>query len=120
MQTESIMSSSDSDKDHNSRTAGSKLMQCYEAIEQVSGEMLQAARGGDWDRVVTLEGACVILIAKLKQTARKMNMSGDERRHKTQIMKRILVNDAEIRALAEPEIDELGRMIFGGSKSLIH
>ena len=99
---------------------GSKLLQCYEAIEQVSSEMLQAAHGGDWDRVVMLEGACVILIAKLRQAARSASLSGQQRRLKTQIMKRILVNDAGIRALAEPEIDELGRLIFGGSQNMIH
>ena len=116
MQTELNRPLADSGKP----ATGSKLMQCYEAIERVSSDMLQAARGGDWDRVVMLEGACVILIAKLKQAARSMRISGEERRHKTQIMKRILINDAEIRALAEPEIDELNRMIFGGSRNLIH
>lgn len=99
---------------------GGKLLQYYEAIEKVSSEMLLAAREGDWDRVVKLEGACAVLISGLKQAAGMLELSRDERRHKTQIMKRILINDAEIRALAEPEIDELDQLISGRSQVPVH
>ena len=39
------------------------LLQYYEAIEQASADMLLAARSGDWDQVVKLEGACAVLIS---------------------------------------------------------
>ena len=32
----------------------------YEAIEQASADMLNAARTGNWDEVVKLESACVL------------------------------------------------------------
>ena len=39
------------------------LLNYYEAIEKASAEMLEAARAGNWDTVVKLEGACAVLIA---------------------------------------------------------
>jgi hypothetical protein len=47
----------------------SVLLNYYQAIEQASQDMLEAARGGKWDEVVKLEGACAVLIAQLKSTA---------------------------------------------------
>ena len=41
----------------------SVLLNYYEAIEKASQDMLEAARVGNWDHVVKLEGACAVLIA---------------------------------------------------------
>ena len=78
------------------------LLQYYEAIETASREMLEAARLGDWDRVVKLEGACAVLISQLKHAAGESAIEGDAVKAKARIMQRILLNDAEIRYLAEP------------------
>ena len=37
----------------------SRLLSYYEAIEKASADMLDAARTGNWDHVIKLEGACV-------------------------------------------------------------
>jgi len=89
------------------------LIQYYEAIEQASEQMLQAAKGGDWDQVIKLEGACAVLISRLKQAASEHDLGRDERVLKSRIMKRILVNDAEIRTLAEPWLEDLEKMMAG-------
>lgn len=89
------------------------LLSYYEAIEHASLDMLQAARSGDWDTVVKLEGACAVLIAQLKHAAADHPMGPTELALKTRIMQRILVNDAEIRNLAEPWINDLGSMMGG-------
>ena len=34
-----------------------RLLSYYEAIEQASADMLNAAKAGDWDQVVKIEGA---------------------------------------------------------------
>ena len=47
----------------------SQLLNYYEAIEQASQDMLEAARNGNWDQVVKLEGACALLISQLKHAA---------------------------------------------------
>ena len=87
------------------------LLNYYEALERASQDMLEAARQGNWDNVCKLEGACVLLISQLKQRASEAPLGADEAQFKSRIMQRILVNDAEIRQLAEPWIDELDDML---------
>ena len=88
-----------------------QLLSYYEAIEQASADMLAAAKAGNWDQVVKLEGACVLLISQLKNAARTAALDADTAKAKSRIMQRILVNDAEIRHLAEPWLQDLeGRL----------
>jgi flagellar protein FliT len=96
----------------------SNLLSYYEALERASNDMLAAARAADWDQVVKLEGACVLLIAQLKHAATEKPLATDESKTKSRIMQRILVNDAEIRQLAEPWLDELDQMVSGRSRTL--
>jgi flagellar protein FliT len=95
-----------------------ELLSYYEAIEQASCDMLAAAKSGDWDAVVKLEGACVLLISQLKHAARQTPLDTDAARTKARIMQRILVNDAEIRHLAEPWLQDLDQMMAGKQKTL--
>jgi flagellar protein FliT len=100
------------------RTMSTSVLSYYEAIEKASADMLDAARSGDWDQVVKLEGACVLLISQLKQAAREAPLGQDEARLKSRIMQRILVNDAEVRNLAEPWLPDLHRLMHGKSSTL--
>ena len=95
-----------------------ELLSYYEAIEQASVDMLAAARPGDWDQVVKLEGACVLLISQLKQAAREDSLDQDSAKAKARIMQRILVNDAEIRHLAEPWLSDLDDVLAGKAQTL--
>jgi flagellar protein FliT len=94
------------------------LLSFYEAIEQASADMLNAARNGHWDEVVKLEGACVLLISQLKAAAREAPLNADATKAKSRIMQRILVNDAEIRHLAEPWLQELEHTLSGKRQQL--
>mgnify|MGYP003332963245 CR=1 FL=1 len=94
------------------------LLTFYEAIEKASADMLEAARQGDWDQVVQLEGACAVLIAKLKHAARTDELKAEDAKAKSRIMQRILLNDAEIRHLAEPWMEDLDMMMRGQSRTL--
>ena len=87
------------------------LLNYYEAIEQASLDMLNAARSGQWDEVVRLESACALLISVLKRSASSETLDTNQARVKSKIMQRILVNDAEIRQLAEPWLDELDDLL---------
>lgn len=95
------------------------LLGYYEALEKASSDMLSAARQADWDQVVKLEGACVLLIAQLKHAATESALPPDAARVKTRLMQRILVNDAEIRSLAEPWLEDLDRLL-GGRARMLH
>lgn len=97
---------------------GSQLLNYYEAIERASADMLEAARRGHWDQVVKLEGACAVLISQLKSAASHQPLAAEEAQLKSRIMQRILVNDAEIRTLAEPWLEDLDQMLAGQPKTL--
>ena len=102
-----------------------QLLAYYEAIERASADMLSAARAGNWDEVVKLEGACVLLISQLKNAARAPGEAEaratahaqEAARVKSRIMQRILVNDAEIRHLAEPWLQDLDDTLAGRSRT---
>ncbi len=96
----------------------SSLLNFYEAIERASADMLEAARAGNWDHVIKLEGACVLLISQLKNAARGNALSSEESQLKSRIMKRVLVNDAEVRQLAEPWLDDINDLLHGRRKTL--
>ena len=94
------------------------LLNYYEAIERASADMLSAARNGNWDLVVKLEGACGLLISQLKQAARGETMQPEEAQARTRIMQRILLRDAEIRHLAEPWLEQLDTLMAGKNRTL--
>lgn len=96
----------------------SALLNYYEAIEQASHEMLEAARTGNWDHVVKLEGACALLISQLKHAAVSHKLGPEEAKIKSRIMQRILLNDAELRHLAEPWLEDLDDLLAGRPKTL--
>ena len=109
-----------------------QLLTYYEAIERASADMLTAARRGNWDEVVKLEGACVLLISQLKHATQEPAEAGartglqvqaqtraqEAAKAKSRIMQRILVNDAEIRHLAEPWLQDLDDTLAGRRKTL--
>jgi flagellar protein FliT len=116
-----------------------QLLNYYEAIERASADMLAAARSGNWDEVLKLEGACVLLISQLKNAAHgdpmqvadapaKISavarvgtaMSVEAAKLKSRIMQRILVNDAEIRHLAEPWLKDLDDTLAGRRNATLH
>ncbi|HEY8710902.1 MAG TPA: flagellar protein FliT [Burkholderiaceae bacterium] len=94
------------------------LLNYYQAIEKASQDMLEAARLGNWDQVLKLEGACVLLISQLKHSAVEKPLGRDEAQFKSRIMQRILVNDAEIRELAEPWLDDLDQLLADRTTTL--
>ena len=94
------------------------LLSYYQAIETASQDMLAAARVGNWDHVVKLEGACAMLSSQLKHDASQRPLPSDEAQLKSRIMQRILVNDAEIRQLAEPWLEDLDAVLAGRPKTV--
>ena len=108
------MSASTIEPGNRDATMKNALLNYYQAIEKASQDMLAAARVGNWDEVLKLEGACALLIAQLKQTAAgEKPLAPDEAQFKSRIMQRILVNDAEVRQLAEPWLDDLNELLAG-------
>jgi len=95
------------------------LIDYYKAIEDSSHKMLEAAKVEDWDGVVRYEGACAVLIEQLRHKARAETLSPELRSEKARIMQRILRNDAQIRCLAEPWLEQFDNQ-FAGQPQLLH
>ena len=93
--------------------APAMLIDYYQAIENSSAKMLEAARLTDWDEVVRCEGACAVLIEQLRYRAQNEDLEPDQRKEKTRIMQRILRNDAQIRILAEPWLAQFDHVLEG-------
>ena len=108
----------DRSNDNGDHPMNKALLNYYEAIERASQDMLEAARVGNWDHVVKLEGACAVLISQLKHAAAAQNLGVEESQLKSRIMQRILVNDAEIRHLAEPWLEDLDAILAGKPKTV--
>lgn len=85
------------------------LIDYYLAIEDSSRKMLSAAESKNWEQVVQFEGACAVLIEQLRIQARREELSLEHRTVKAKIMQRILLNDAQIRYLAEPWLEDFER-----------
>lgn len=97
------------------------LLSYYRAIEKTSDDMLDAARTGNWDRVIKLESVCILLISQLRNAvtgSALRNLSAEEAADKSRIMQRILMNDAEIRKLAEPCLKDLDHILQDKPKIL--
>jgi len=109
---------------HRIKTSGvpmnTTLIDYYEAIERASTDMLDAARRGHWNEVVKIEGACVVLIAKLREASKGTALDAQQLRRKSSIMQRILSNDAQIRHLVEPCLDDIDRFMVGAERQTLH
>ena len=101
-----------------SQAQQAELLSYYKAIEQASADMLAAARLGDWNQVVKLEGDCVLLISQLKEASQQRALNVEESKAKSRILQRILVNEGEIRNLVEPWLPEIERMMAGKPRVL--
>jgi len=83
------------------------LIDYYKSIEESSLQMLDAAKSQDWEQVVRCEGVCAVLIEQLRVRSHSEHLLPEQRSEKSKIMQRILFNDAQIRYLAEPWLEQL-------------
>jgi flagellar protein FliT len=86
-------------------------MEHYETLAQKSAAMLAAARRNEWETVTALEAECSALITRLKSAPETHHIDPRRLTQKTQILRRILIEDAEIRDLAQPRLADLARLI---------
>lgn len=83
-----------------------EMLATYETLSELTGTMLTAARQGEWDHLAALEQRCQGYVGSLMQ-ATPVRLSEHEQRTKVAIIRAILQNDAQIRALTEPRLHEL-------------
>ncbi len=85
-----------------------EFLECYEAIARTSDEMLRAAQSGDWRQFEKLKNDCAQLIAQQRVRAASVKLAPDQQRLRLAALRRVLMADAQIRHLTEPEMHRVG------------
>jgi flagellar protein FliT len=87
---------------HNARS-----LHHYESIAIASGEMLVAARAGDWDALIAAEGRCAASIKALAAEGDAKPANEQERARRVELIRKVLADDAAIRDLTQPWLRRL-------------
>jgi flagellar protein FliT len=87
------------------------ILEVYESVADITKQMVDAARTGDWDRLAVLESHCSTQVATLKQHDASIALTGAHRDKKVAIIRKILADDKEIRAITEPWMKQLTAMM---------
>jgi flagellar protein FliT len=88
-----------------------QILLTYESISRVTKQMLAAARGGDWDALVRLERDCSAHFARLFSGEDERPRSAEFQSRKAQLIRSVLDDDARIRLLVEPWLEQLSALL---------
>lgn len=88
-----------------------KLLSTYDRLSRTTGCMLSAAQRGDWDRLVDLEKNCASLVAELSALENDAVLPRGLRARKHELIRKVLADDAAIRNITEPWLQQLGSML---------
>ena len=88
-----------------------EMLRLYRAAAAVTKDILDCARQGDWDRVLTLGDVYVDLVEQIKRLGYVPPLDDDDRACKYQLLVDIMANDAATRNLALPSLEKLGALI---------
>jgi flagellar protein FliT len=89
------------------------ILDCYEKISDASTRMLSAASSGDWDALIEAEGECSAMVNRLRVIGDNAPLSNDGARRKMRVIRKILAEDAKIRDLTQPWLENLESMLRG-------
>jgi flagellar protein FliT len=88
-----------------------EVISLYEAVANITHQMLAAAREGDWEQLAVLESRCASHVATLKLDEPRAPLTDVVRERKVRIIKQILAHDREIRSITEPWMEQLAALI---------
>lgn len=90
-----------------------KLLSCYEAIATASSRMLDAARRADWESLVRAEADCTALINEARDLRAACDCSAAGEARRLSALRKVMADDAEIRALMQPWLATLDHVLTG-------
>lgn len=85
----------------------------YEAVADLTKQMLQVAKQQDWDALAKLEVSCANYVATLKTSESTSTLSSDVRARKLASIKRILADDRELRNIVSPWMVRINSLMSG-------
>jgi flagellar protein FliT len=83
----------------------------YEILAALTAQMRTAAEHGNWEELIRIEKQCDSLIASMKKIDADTNQDESTRRHKTQLIQKILADEDEIRNLTHEWMEQLQNQI---------
>ncbi|SOD41574.1 flagellar protein FliT [Nitrosovibrio sp. Nv4] len=93
-----------------STMSNAEILAAFQAISNFTGEMKEAARVGEWDRLTVLERCCAGVVAQLR-AAQPVRLTADMQRRKIELIHKILADDSEIRTYAEPWMKQVQTLL---------
>jgi len=94
-----------------------QVISLYEAMSDLSGQMLAAAQTRDWENLAELESHCAAHIQVLKAGETVVALEAPLRARKIKIIHEILAHDRAIRDLTTPWMAELANLISSAGTS---
>lgn len=88
-----------------------EIITTYESVAQITKNMLDAARQGAWDDLISLESKVATHINHLSTYETPVKLTPALRNRKLTVIKQILADDREIRNLTEPWMEKLSGLI---------
>lgn len=92
-----------------------ELISLYENVAVITGNMLEAARSGDWELLERLEHDCSSQVQCLRENETPAELPIEIRDKKIRIIKKILADDKEIRDITEPWMAQLSELMRNSS-----
>jgi flagellar protein FliT len=88
-----------------------EIVATYEAMSQITAQMVAAASAGDWSRLVLLEQQCAAYVTALKESEPPAALEGASRDKKVAAIRKMLADDRQIRDLTLPWMAKLASLI---------
>ncbi|WP_317203122.1 flagellar protein FliT [Janthinobacterium sp.] len=88
-----------------------EVLSVYETMRGLTEQMLQAASGGDWDQLESLEQSVATQVRALKESEKPQALEGQNRLRKVALIKQMLEDDRKIRDLTMPWMAQLSNLI---------
>ncbi len=89
------------------------VIENYEFLSTLTGQMCAAAAQGEWDHLVKLEGQCSQRVASMKAQDAATPIDESTRLRKVALIRKILADDKDIRNYTEPQLARLQHLIQG-------
>lgn len=91
--------------------APSPVVLCYQELELIASQMLDAAQGGNWDAMTELQQVYLAHVERLRGMHTDAPITEHERAERFQLLERILAYDAAIRNLLMPQMARLAALL---------
>ena len=92
------------------------VIENYEFLSSLTGQMCAAATQGEWDRLVELEKQCSQRLASMKAQDAATPIDENTRLRKVALIRKILADDKDIRNYIEPQMSQLQHLMQGAKQ----